>query len=228
MDRVLALSGWGQPHDALLALVPGAVHGEYAHHTSVRDALRSIVDMGQGCNTAIGWSLGGQLLVRAIAAGMLRPQLLVLIAAPFQFVESSELRIGMKRDKFEKFRDNYKNNPARTLDKAHELIIKGDSHEMQIRAHLARQDKSKALAQHWLEWLHLMDGFSCADLHLADFPPTLLVHGEDDVVVTPDQSQQFAHAIPHAKLSLWPHTGHAPHWHDTALLQALIKEYAHV
>jgi pimeloyl-ACP methyl ester carboxylesterase len=40
--------------------------------------------------------------------------------------------------------------------------------------------------------------------------PTLVINGEDDVLVEPASARKFAAAIPGAKLILYPHVGHLP------------------
>ena len=229
MDRkILCLSGWGQPHDALAGLLPEATHLEYAHHQSTENALAAISEAAQSHDIIVGWSLGGQLAVRAIANRMAMPKALVLLGTPFQFAQSPRVALGMKREQFEKFRHNYERNPARTLDKAWELIIKDDSEAHNIRAHFERCDKAKTLANDWLAWLHRLDGFSCADLPFDHFPPTLLVHGDADVVVSHRQSYEFAKIMPRARLEIWQGCGHASHWHDAQRLRGLIMEHARV
>ncbi len=218
----LAISGWGQPHDALSAVLPDAVHAGYAGQKSVAAALAVIAG---DHDHIVGWSLGGQLAVRAIAAGLARPRRLTLIATPFQFVESPEIKLGMKRDAFEKFRDNYAANPRRTLDKAWELVVKGDGHADTVRGYLAPEKKERTLAADWLQWLHLLDGYTCDGLDFSNFPPTLLIHGKSDVVVAPEQSARFARAIPGATHIEWDACGHAPHWHNAAELKRLIGRH---
>ncbi len=224
--KVITLSGWGQPHDALAAIAPGAAHIDYAHYQSVETALAHIAGQAKGHELVIGWSLGGQLLVRAVAAGMFRPKKLVLIATPYQFVATHKNRLGMKRDLYDKFRDNVSRNPERAMRKAWELIHKGDTNDLYVRAQLERQDKKKLLEKNWLHWLDLLDGFGFDEARLAGFPPTLLIHGDRDVVVAPEQSRHFADAISQAKLAIIEGAGHAPHWHDTAAVKALIREHA--
>lgn len=41
--------------------------------------------------------------------------------------------------------------------------------------------------------------------------PTLIISGDSDRLVPVQHPQQLAHAIAHARLELWPHTGHLPH-----------------
>ena len=212
--KSMTLSGWGQPHDALAALAPQATHVDYARHADTPSALAHIAEEGKHHEAVIGWSLGGQLAVRAIAAGLMRPRLLVLIAAPYQFVQTPELPLGMKRDLYDKFRANYARSAQRTLDKAWELICKGDTRQEQLRTHMAAHDKEAVIAKDWLRWLDELENFSCEGLYLADFPPTLLIHGKGDAVVGHEQMERFAATIPHSRSLTLEDCGHAPHWHD--------------
>jgi pimeloyl-ACP methyl ester carboxylesterase len=226
--RVLTLSGWGQPHDALGVLAPGATHVDYARCAGVEEALAELAEEGRGHDVVIGWSLGGQLAVRAVAAGMLRPAALVLIAAPFRFVATPQQPIGMKRDLYDKFRANYARHSERTLEKAWELVVKDDGRAEQVRAHLGKQDRLAVLEKDWLGWFDRLDGFGCEELPMEHFPSTLLIHGERDVVVNVEQSRCFAAALPQARLEILSQCGHAPHWHDSEYVQRLIEEHGHV
>jgi len=224
MPGILTISGWGQPHDALSVIAPDAMHVDFARHHSAHAAMADIAAHMSEPDIVVGWSLGGQLAVRAIAAGMLKPKKLVLIASPFQFVKRPELPIGMPPYLFEKFRDNYSKNPERTLAKAWELIAMDDTHADRVRSHIAQQDKQAVLSKDWLRWLDLLEAFSCEDLHFADFPPTTLIHGDSDLVVYPEQSLRFSQSIPHAKLLSIFGCGHAPHWHDTQAVRQAMYE----
>jgi pimeloyl-ACP methyl ester carboxylesterase len=220
--RIAALSGWGQPHDALSSLLPSTPI-PYAGLNSDSEALERIAEMGAGHDVVIGWSLGGQLAVRAVAQGLMRPALLVLIATPYQFVARPELKLGMPRDVFDKFRDNYGQNPQRTLKKAWELLHKDDKHANTVRKELQTHDKNALLQLDWHQWLDYLDRFSCDALSLDGFPPTLIIHGRQDHVVRFEQSDQFLRAIPHASRLPLEDCGHAPHWHDAATLRRAIE-----
>ena len=222
--RILALSGWGQPHDALSDLAPNARHVDYARHSSAHAALLDIKAHNPEPDILLGWSLGGQLAVRSVADGLIRPRKLVLIATPFQFVKNPKLPLGMPRDVFDTFRDNYSNAPERTLRKAWELIALDDTQAGTVRSHLSKQDKQTVLAKDWLQWLNILETFSCDGLHMADFPPTTLIHGEADLVVHHEQVLGFCERIPHAKLWSLAGCGHAPHWHDADLVKQVMYE----
>ena len=226
--RIMTLTGWGQPHDALAAVAPDATHVDYAQAGNVEEALSLIAEAAASHDMIIGWSLGGQLAVRAVAEKKAKPKRLVLIGAPFQFVKSETSPIGLPRDVHEQFRYNYVTDPARTLARAWELIAKDDREHRKVRAHMGVQDTKKVLGTDWLRWLDMLDGFTCAGLEFSHFPPTLLVHGRADAVVWVEQAQHFAAAIPRCVPVLWKDCGHAPHWHDTEKLKQLIGEYARV
>jgi len=225
--RIATLSGWGQPHDALSALLPGSHAIDYAPCESVEAALEMIGQQAHDYDALVGWSLGGQLAARAIAEKRIAPQKLVLIAAPYQFVQSPAGRLGMPRLTFDQFTSNFSRDPLRTLTKAWELVGYEDRFSDTVRSQLTAYSKQAVLANNWLNWLALLDGYSCDVLDFDHFPPTLLLHGEADVVVASAQSSQFAQRIPRAKISLWPGCGHAPHWHDTTRFKQLVSEHLH-
>lgn len=226
--RILTLSGWGQPHDALTAVAPGATHFDYTPYATIEEALAAIAREASAHEVVIGWSLGGQLAARAVADRLIRPKKLVLIAAPFQFVAEKNDTLGMPRFTYDKFRDNYAKNPERTLKKAWELIHKDDVNSDIVRAQLEQYDPVHELEKDWLRWLALLDGFSFEGAALSHFPPTLLLHGDRDLVSSHAQSERFAKALPAAKLITYKGAGHAPHLHDTKAVRTAIEEFSRV
>jgi len=225
--KILTLSGWGQPHDALEPIAPSATHFDYSDFGNVADVLGALAEVGQNYDAIIGWSLGGQMAVRAISAGLIRPKKLVLIGAPFQFVRSDFLNLGMPQDQFQKFRDNYLNNSARTLAKAWELVAIGDKNSEIVKEHLQKYNKEKMLEKNWLNWLDLLNSFSCNSLDFNNFSrmDILLLHGAGDAVVSHNQAQEFVKNIPSAKHILLKDAGHAPHWHDSAQVRQHIERF---
>ena len=220
----MTLTGWGQPHDALSIIAPDATHLDYSHCETARYALEEIA-RAKHHDIVIGWSLGGQLAVRAVAEGLLKPKRLVLIAVPFQFVVSSQRPIGMKRDLYDKFRDNYARNAARTLEKAWLLIGKDDVHAERINHRMNGHNKLDMLQRDWLRWLEELNGFSCHTLDFSTFPPTLIIHGENDAVVSYEQHTQFSRAIPESRVVSFPGCGHAPHWHNAEAVKKAVAQH---
>ncbi len=223
--RTFCLSGWGQPHDALSSIAPDAMHFDYAHHGSADAAIADIAKAAQAFDSIVGWSLGGQLAVRAVSKGLLKPKKLVLIGVPFQFVRGDVLKIGMPRDTYDLYCDNYKTNPERTLKKSWDLIAYNDTREADVKANLDKQNRKKELERNWHRWLQELSQFSCDDLDFRAFPPTLLIHGDKDAVVWHEQAEHFAKRMPKATLEIWRGCGHAPHWHDSEKLRESIKRH---
>ncbi len=226
--NMLTLSGWGQPHDALSVIMADAEHFDYTNYKTIEKALEGIACKAHLHDVIIGWSLGGQLAVRTILKGLIRPKKLILVAVPYQFVQTDESKIGMPRDKFEKFRSNYENNPARTLAKAWELIALNDKNSDKVRIAMGKKSKDQMLEKDWLHWLDMLDGFSFKNIDLSLLPPTLIIHGTHDNVVDFSQSYEFIKSIPQARHIIIEGAGHAPHFFDETLIQKHIMEFLNV
>lgn len=217
--HTITLSGWGQPHDALAVIAPDATPVDYVHAANAGEVFRML--SAHKPERIIGWSLGGQLALRAVAEGVVQPKQLVLIATPYQFVTAGD-------DSYQKFEANYVRDPKRTLDKAWDLIHYNDTRSRYIKELLLRFDKEVVLKRNWLRWLRILAAFSGDVLDLSVMPRTLIVHGKEDVVVRCKQSEFLLNKIPSARRVLWEGCGHAPHFHDAAKLRDLINEHADV
>ncbi|QIS13990.1 alpha/beta fold hydrolase [Nocardia arthritidis] len=55
--------------------------------------------------------------------------------------------------------------------------------------------------------------------------PTLIIHGLDDTIVLPDTARHLGEAIPHARVSLWENTAHAPFLEDPGRFTTEITEF---
>lgn len=212
--KTLALSGWGQPHDALREAVPQAVHADYAYGGSMQSALE-LIERHKDAEVVVGWSMGGQMAVRAVAEGLLSPQRLVLIATPFQ-------RVGAGADTLAQFRANFERDTARALKKSYALIAHGDTQGEYIKPHLDAA-LSRLPPHDWLYWLEALTHAADAQ-RLAHFPETHLIHGARDVVVGSEQSRLYQRALPNATLHVFEGAGHAPHWHDVLRVRRIVEE----
>src|SRR5262249_1438587 len=153
------------------------------------EALRAFVDVPH----VVGWSLGGQLALRAIAAGVLKPRHLTLIATPWQFIGKD----GMGEETFGLFRASYRSAPEPTMDRFAGLIAQGDAEARnilrQFRHHLDAGDPAR-----WLPWLDTLALNPLHDLAFDTLPPTLLIHGEGDAIVPVAQASFLKQALPAA------------------------------
>ncbi|MBA4274438.1 MAG: hypothetical protein C0436_02160 [Alphaproteobacteria bacterium] len=222
---ILTLSGWTQPTNALADHIPGA-HGfdysEYKTPSHAIEALRQFHDT----STIVGWSLGGWLAMRAIAAGALAPKSLVLLAPAFQFVNDDTFIDGMPKDTFAQFRSNYAADPVRTLNRFHGLIAKGDKHMRTVMDKLSHHE-TVSDTDRWLPWLDALAETSLHDIRLST-RHIHLIHGDADAIVPVAQSAYLLERHPHMTLSVWEGASHAPHLHDTKRFQEIVKtSYAH-
>jgi pimeloyl-ACP methyl ester carboxylesterase len=130
----------------------------------------------------------------------------------------------MGPETFALFRASYAENPARTKDRFHALIAKGDADGKRIMTKLRHHPDVENTAR-WLPWLDALASYSLADASLARSPRTLIIHGMNDAIVPLAQSEILLAKLPRATLQRWEQTGHAPHLHDAARLRAAIAAH---
>lgn len=215
---MLTLSGWTQPSDAVArALAPDAATFDYSDYATLEasfEGLRAFAD----AEAIIAWSLGGQVALRAIAAGVLRPKRLTLIATPYQFVQSATRKHAMDAQTFQTFRDNYAQDPKRTSARFHALVAKGDSQASHILKQLEHHP-AVLDTQCWLPWLDMLGTSNLDGIDLRHMPPTTIIHGTRDAIVPIQQARLLAEMLPQAWLEEWDGAAHAPHLHDRERLQ---------
>ena len=194
---ILCLTGWQQKPDALTQIAPDAIHLEYDLYKNTKELF---ANLPKNIDTAIGWSLGGQLLVRAVAGGYIAPQKLILLAAPFE--------LGMSEGEFREFRNNYIKYPKETVYQFNSLVGLGSPKSPRIICTLNEEMK---LWNNGLFWLDELGSFSCNSLDFYNFPATKIIHGECDKVINVANAHKFMEKLPNAKLVLIPNCGHTPH-----------------
>jgi len=217
---VLCLTGWQQPADALTSIAPDALHFDYASYTDVGAMFAALP---RAPKLAIGWSLGGQLLARAAAEGYCRPQAVLLLGAPFQWLADEHFKEGFPQEMAGGVREDYRREPEAMLKRLNGLVALGDAHEKQITRTLNRGVR---LWENGMYWLNELTQFSCRSLDFSAFPRAIIVHGMKDKVIYPVNAEAYAKALPQCELMLWPECAHAPHLHDSDVLRSLIA--AHV
>jgi len=214
---ILTLSGWTQPSDALSRLIPGSVHFDYSDYASPEASFEGLKQF-EYAERIIAWSLGGQLALRAISAGVVKPKKLTLIAAPYQFVGEN----GMDDFTFTQFRANYEADATRSKSRFHGLIAKGDKHHKRIVDELDHHHDVENISR-WLPWLDDLARISLRDMDLSAVPAPLIIHGENDVIVPIGQSEALAKHLRSGIFERWEECGHAPHLHDTEKFTARLN-----
>lgn len=219
MPRCLSFSGWGQPVDALATLA-GDNHQavDYAACERIEAVAELVSD--QKPELAIGWSLGGQVLLRLVSMGAVQPQRMVLLATPYQFVADGQYPRAMSLAIFNAFRASMRQAPETALPRFLTLIAQGDSNRAAVRRQLSGEPET---IERWLSWLDELGRFSCAEISLESMPPTLVVHGQQDMVVAFEQGEKLASALLHASRLWLPDCAHAPHFHAPERILAAME-----
>lgn len=220
MDSI-TLTGWGQQYDSLHILAPDATAINYTPCDGIEPLFQLLQEKHQHCSIAIGWSLGAQLLVRAVAENILQPKLLVLLAPPFQYVASKAVPSGTNPLVFKTFATAFKHSPEGTLKQFAKLMGLHDSNKQTMFDTL---DTDPSHHNDWVRWLDILQEFSCNRINFTHFPRTLIIHGDHDTITHVEQSRLFAKHIPNAQLEIFHHCGHAPHLHDRQRVLDLIEK----
>lgn len=222
--KVLALSGWAQYAASLDAVLPDdATKIDYGDCKSVEAVFKRIAESGAAePDVAVGWSLGGQLLVRATAAGVIAPKKLVLLDAPYQLVADKQFRKGKAKMMVAASRLALQANASLMLREFQaEFLAQGDSNAAHIRE-VSPQYLAAEEGKEWLFWFDELAHFSCAGLDFGGFPPTHIIHGQRDAVIPYANAEAFCERIAASTLHSLPKCGHAPHWHDANFVKQVI------
>ena len=221
--NILTLSGWTQPSDALAQIIPHAGYFDYSDYPNPESSFAGLAPFANVPHV-VAWSMCGQLALKAIQAGVLNPKKLTLIAVPYQFVADSRVKAAMDPLIFAQFRENYAHHPARSKTRFHGLIAKGDQHHARVMAALGHHREVEHTPR-WLPWLDALASDSFYRVDLSRLPPSLIIHGENDMIVPVAQSKHLANALSCATLEVWPDCGHAPHLHDPIAFHRLVQSH---
>jgi pimeloyl-ACP methyl ester carboxylesterase len=209
VEPILSFSGWGQEAGTLLPVVPEAFAFDYMHYSSMEVALSLLA--AASCRVAVGWSLGGQVLLRAVAAGIIRPEKVVLIATPLVF----------SHPEAESFYAQVEQNRDTALARFRLMIAAGDSNKKAVIEGLPDVNTSV----HLLYWLQQLYDFNGEECDFSAFPPALILHGKRDMVVPFSQAEHLERRLPCARLVAFEEAGHAPHLHQREEVRRLIANY---
>lgn len=227
MKSILCLSGWGQNFKSLEASfsenilqklnISSLNYSSFEGFLKFKESLK----FSSNPNIIIGWSLGGQIALRLIQNKIFTPQLLVLIAPPFQMVKDSRIQVGMSQKTYNEFFNNLSQAPDTTLKKFSILSIMNDKNKSQIMKNLEISDENH---QKLLIWLQELKDFSCFDFDFTNMPPTLFYIGAGDMVVHTSQSKYFADRINDFELHIFDNCGHAPHLSNKELFNEILTK----
>ncbi|MET0155594.1 MAG: alpha/beta fold hydrolase [Rickettsiales bacterium] len=190
----------------------GKGEGRYARYPSYaawRRAMLRLRPQGVFARIAVGWSLGAQVAARAVADGTLCVDVLVLIGAPFRFVDERSPFASEKQCLA--FAERFRRAPDVTLRSFISAVADGNEKATEIRAFLRRNpSRDGAYPYPWLvKELFRFDGARLRVPKKRMPKRVLVIHGENDKVVAPAQAALWKNIFPHAKIYMVPNQGHA-------------------
>lgn len=220
----LCLSGWGQKFDSLESSFSESFFVSslpYFEFSSLEDFFDFSFKKEFKQKIIIGWSLGGQLAIRLIERKIVKPELLILIAPPFQMIKDSRIQAGMSKKTFSEFYKNFISAPNQTLKQFSILSAMNDKNAKEIARSLNISDQNFLQLKFWLEELQR---FSCFDIDFSNMPRTVFLQGAGDMIVHHSQSEYFKERIKNFRLEIFNNCGHAPHLNDLARIKKIISE----
>jgi len=179
--------------------------------------------------TLLGWSLGGQVAMRAALDHPQRIARLVLLASTPRFVATDDWPRGMAAADLQAFGAALLADPEATLLRFLSLQTRGMAGQKALLQHL----RQTLLAAPAPDGAALAAGLAIlrdTDLR-ADLPrlaqPTLVLHGALDTLTPATAGAWLAGAIPHARHIEFERAAHAPHLSHADVVADAIGRFVH-
>lgn len=175
---------------------------------------------------AVGWSLGGMLILEALAATPWKPAGLILVGVPAVFCPRDGHPWGQPPAAVRAMRRALAKNPRKVLaDFASACLARGeDPFEHEVKALFDPDPAGDHLAAG-------LDYLLQADLRpvLAKIPgPAVIVQGEADGIVAPAQARFLHRHLLGSRLVILSGAGHVPFITQTAQFNEILKEVLQV
>jgi pimeloyl-[acyl-carrier protein] methyl ester esterase len=181
------------------------------------------------CATLLGWSLGGQVALRAALDHPDRIARLIMLAATPRFVAANCWPHAMAMRDLNDFGAALLADPRATLLRFLSLQTRGMEGQRSMLQQL-RQTMLAAPPPHEAALLAGLEMLRTNDLRGTAGQlrqPALIVHGALDTLSAPAAGAWLAHALPDARHVELPRAAHAPHLSHPAEVAAEIRSFVH-
>jgi pimeloyl-[acyl-carrier protein] methyl ester esterase len=177
----------------------------------------------------VGWSLGGQVAMRAALDHPGKIARLILLASTPRFVMAEDWEHGMTNADLQDFGTALMTDSQAALKRFLSLQTRG----MPDQKSLLQQLRQTLFAAPSPQAEALSSGL--AILHETDLraevrnlnQPTLVVHGALDTLTPPGAGAWLADTLPHARHAGFARAAHAPHLSHGEEVAALIRNFSH-
>lgn len=227
MTTLALLHGWGATAGAWRqveqALPPGVrVEAPTLPEWQAEWVARWLAGLPLARTLAVGWSLGGCLLLEAVARLGVRPAAMVLVGVPAVFCQRPDFADGQPPAVVRAMRRGVLQDTARVLhDFARLCLAPGEAASAAEARQLFPAGQSPAHLAAGLDYLLTQDLRPL--LRLVPVP-VALVQGEADAIVSPSQALFLAKNLPLAQAVLLPGAGHLPFLTRAGEFQAILAE----
>lgn len=191
-------------------------------------ALAETLDLGGAL--LVGWSLGAQVALAALPRLGDRVRRLALVGATPRFTEGDGWPHGLPARAVAALAARLERQPARTVARFLDDCFAPGELDPAARAALAAAGEPGGLPSPdlacALAGLDLLTGTDLRAALPAVTRPTLLLHGEADVIVPVGAARAMAALLPAARLVTFPATGHAPFLSRQAEVAGLLEGFA--
>jgi len=160
----------------------------------------------------VGWSLGGQIVIK------LQQELkglsgLVLVSTTPRFRQHHDWMSGSSDEVWQGFSQAAETQNPKLMQRFFQMMLHGDKlsrHALRDIAKTAINKDNPPTAQALQAGLSYLSDLDLRQNLTSITCPTLVVHGQQDVIVPVAAGQYSAQQIPHAELQIFEDCGHAP------------------
>jgi pimeloyl-[acyl-carrier protein] methyl ester esterase len=198
-------------------------------HNSLQSWADDLAQQLPQHSTLLGWSLGGQVAMRAALDHPHRISRLVLLASTPAFVKRADWLAGIARDDLEAFGTALIADQTATLLRFLSLQTRGMVEQKAVllalrQAFLSVPPADAGALASGLEML-LHTDLRAAVPQLSQ--PSLVVHGALDTLTPPAAGAWLAATLPNARHLVVPRAAHAPHLSHSFDVAAAIRDFVH-
>ena len=180
--------------------------------------------------TLVGWSLGGQVALRAALDHPQRVARLVLLGATPKFLAAEDWTHGMAAEDLDAFANALRAEPDKTLLRFLSLQTRGMADQKTL-LHALRERLSDAPAASdaaLAAGLAILRGTDLRADAAKLAQPTLVVHGALDTLTPKGAGAWLAATLPQARHLEIPRAAHAPHLSHAPEVAAAIRRFVQV
>lgn len=212
------------------------------HEPNLKNAIREVTEsLPQRPVTAIGWSLGGQVLLKIAAENPDRFKSLILVNSTPSFTTKKDFPYGQSRALIRRMVADMKKDAGGTVDRFYPLNFTDAEKELKaVGEFLERYKYPGPISCDIPDVPGCMPTFkydeltaaleSLMETDLRDLlpevkVPTLIIYGTEDEVTPIGSSEYLAEHIEGARLEIFEGQGHAPFITDSERFNKLIVEF---